>query len=225
MRVEHIGNATLYLADCADVLPTLEGHAALVCDPPYGIGESSNSILGRQRGPDSNALADQRDYGAFSWDDEPARAADIRAARYLCRHQIIFGGNYFHLPPTTCWLVWDKLNTGDFADCELAWTNLPGAVRRVYWRWNGMIRKGHEARVHPTQKPLGVMVWCLNHLPATASSVLDPWMGSGTTGVAAVRLGRQFTGIERDERYFDIACERIQNAYAQTDMFIDGASA
>jgi site-specific DNA-methyltransferase (adenine-specific)/modification methylase len=118
-------------------------------------------------------------------------------------------------------LIWDKQNTGDFADCELAWTNLPKAVRIFRHLWNGMIRAGEEKgqqRVHPTQKPIAVMQWCIEQagMPET---ILDPFMGSGTTGVAAVRLGRKFIGIEREPRYFDIAIERITNAQRQESLF------
>ena len=217
-----IGNATLYLGDCLEILPTLGKVDAVVTDPPYGIGESHEAITSRQRqaGGKSKALADQRDYGEFNWDQEPASDAAIGAARACSRYQIIFGGNYFALPPSSCWLVWDKQNgENDFADCELAWTNLQKAVRRIYWRWNGMIRKGHEERVHPTQKPLGVMKWCLTHLP-DIRTVCDPFMGSGTTGVACAEAGLSFIGIEREPRYFAIACKRIEQAYAQPDMFI-----
>lgn len=125
-------------------------------------------------------------------------------------------------PPTSCWLVWDKQNGGnDFADCELAWTNLDKAVRRIYWRWNGMIRKGDDIREHPTQKPLGVMQWCLSHLPIETKTILDPFMGSGTTGLACIKAAKKFIGIERDEKYFSIACRRIEEAYKQPDLFIE----
>jgi len=135
--------------------------------------------------------------------------------------QIIFGGNYFDLPPTSCFLVWDKDNTGDFADAELAWTNLKKAVRLKKWRWNGMLQenmKQKETREHPTQKPVPIMEWCLTHAKE-AKTVFDPFMGSGTTGVAAVKMGKIFTGIEREPKYFDIACRRIEEATKQNDMF------
>ena len=209
-----IGNATLFLGDCLEILPTLGRVDAVVTDPPYGIGENDRKVASREN------LATTTDYGEFDWDHEPASAESINAARACSRNQIIFGGNYFALPPSPCWLVWDKQNTGDFADCELAWTNLPKAVRRIYWRWNGMIRRGHEDRVHPTQKPLGVMQWCLTHIP-DARTICDPFMGSGTTGVACVKRGLTFIGIEREPKYFDIACRRIEQAYAQGDMFIE----
>lgn len=212
-RVEVIGDCRLILGDMAEILPTLGRFDAAVCDPPYGIGESDRKVASRVQ------MAAPRDYGAFAWDDAPASAEQIAAIRACSRHQIIFGGNYFDLPPTSCWLIWDKQNTGDFADCEMAWTNLDKAVRRICWRWNGMIRKGHEERFHPTQKPLGVMEWCLTHLPPTTRTVIDPFSGSCSTGVACVKAGLSFTGIERDERYFDIGVRRIEAAYKQPDMF------
>ena len=217
MRTEHIGNATLYLADCREVLPTLSGVDAVVTDPPYGIGENSRKVASRWRGGFGNYV---RDYGLFEWDKEPACPQVIEALQRLSRWQIIFGGNFFHLPPSSCWLVWDKQNTGDFADAEMAWTNLPGAVRLIQWRWNGCIRRGHDVREHPTQKPVGVMSWCVEALPDDAVTVLDPFMGSGTTGVACARLGRRFIGIEIEPRYFDIACRRIEQAQRQPDLFV-----
>lgn len=213
-RVEVIGDCELYLGDCIEVMRTLDPVHAVVTDPPYGINENSKKVASRGK------LATPKDYGDFDWDKSPPPPECIDLMREISKHQIIFGGNYFTLGPTSCWLVWDKENgDNDFADCELAWTNLQKAVRRINWRWNGMIRKGQEERFHPTQKPLGVMEWCLTHIP-DAQTILDPFMGSGTTGVASVKSARRFIGIERDERYFSIACDRIRKAYAQPDMFV-----
>jgi len=128
---------------------------------------------------------------------------------------IVWGGNYFDLPPMRGPLVWDKDNAGrDFADFELAWTNLDQVARRIVCRPMNM----DGGKVHPTQKPTRVMEWCLGFLPE-AETILDPFMGSGTTGVACANLGRKFIGIELEERYFDIACERIAAAYAQGRLF------
>jgi DNA modification methylase len=208
---------TLFCGDCLEVMPTLGRVDAVLTDPPYGIGENNEKNLTR-----GNAAA-PKDYGHYSWDAKPASIEHINAIREISKHQIIFGGNYFDgLPATSCWLVWDKMNTGDFADCELAWTNLRKAVRRIQWRWNGMIRQGNEERFHPTQKPLEVMKWCLGFLP-DAQTILDPFMGSGTTGVACVKLGRKFIGIELDEGYFDIACKRIEDALKRPDLFVQAA--
>jgi site-specific DNA-methyltransferase (adenine-specific)/modification methylase len=208
-----IGDATLYLGDCAEILATLERVDACITDPPYGINENSKKVASRK-----NAAA-AKDYGQFYWDKVPPPPEMIEMMRSISDWQAFFGGNYFHLPPTSCWLVWDKLNSGDFADCELAWTNWPKAVRRIQYLWNGMIRQSKEERFHPTQKPLEVMKWVIGLCPK-ADTILDPYMGSGTTGVAALQLGRKFIGIERDERYFEIACKRIERGGEQEDMFI-----
>jgi DNA modification methylase len=215
MREETLAfGVRLICGDCREIMPTLSADAA-VTDPPYGIDENSRKVASRVN------AAEAKDYGSFAWDKLPASAETIALIRRVTRRQIIFGGNYFEgLGPTSCWLVWDKLNSGDFADCELAWTNLPKAVRRIQWRWNGMIRQGSDVREHPTQKPEGVMTWCIQQLPDDCRSILDPFMGSGTTGVAAVKLGRRFTGIEIDERYFDIACRRVGAALKQPDLFV-----
>ena len=224
-REERIGDCRLILGDCLEVMPLLGKVDAVVTDPPYGIGEGVSKVKTRQRGANSKAAADQRQYAGGEWDSKPASIDHIGAMLEASKHQIIFGGNYFHgLGPTSCWLVWDKQNgSNDFADCELAWTNLPKAVRRIYWRWNGMIRKGSDIREHPTQKPLGVMEWCLTHLP-DAETILDPFMGSGTTLVACAKLGRKGIGIELDPDYFQIACERVQKAYDQPDLFVPAPS-
>jgi DNA modification methylase len=209
-----IGNATLYCGDCMEVFSLITKADAIVTDPPYGIGENHKRVASREQ------LAKPKDYGAFTWDQEPCSAVQIEALRAMSRYQVIFGGNYFQLPPTSCWLIWDKMNTGDFADCEMAWTNIPKAIRRIQWRWNGFIPQGNEERFHPTQKPLEVMKWCIGHLPPECHTILDPFMGSGTTGVACAKMGRRFIGIEQEARYFEIACKRIAEAYDQPDLFI-----
>jgi site-specific DNA-methyltransferase (adenine-specific)/modification methylase len=210
-RVEKIGNATLYLADCRDVLPTLPKVDAVITDPPYGIGEAAGKNASRGK------LAVAKDFGNDSWDDEPISPDLIQMVRHAGKWTVIFGGNYYALPAARCWLVWDKENgESDFADCELAWTNLPKAVRRIRYMWNGMLRANGEVRGdHPTQKPIGVMAWAINHVPEPCRTILDPFMGSGTTGVAAMNLQRQFIGIEREAKYFDIACRRIEDAQRQ----------
>ena len=220
MHVETIGAATLYLADCRDVLPTLGRVDALCCDPPYGIGEAAGANKSRGN------IAPARDYGNDTWDNEPVPDDVMALVHAAAPWRIIFGGNYYAMPPTSCWLVWDKENgSNDFADCELAWTNLPKAVRRIRYMWNGMLRANNEPRGdHPTQKPVGVMRWCISHLPDGCETILDPFMGSGTTGVAAVQMGRKFIGIEREAKYFDIACRRIEQAQRQGDMFIEPAA-
>lgn len=223
-RTEQLAEGvTLYCGDCLEVLPTVGDFDAVVTDPPYGIGESNRNFASRSK------LANADKYSRSDWDNQPISDEHIAAMRACSRWQIIFGGNYFRLDPTSCWLVWDKQNgANDFADCELAWTNLDKAVRRITWRWAGMLQQdmaNKEDRQHPTQKPLEVMRWAVGHLPDKAVKILDPFMGSGTTGVAAVKLGRQFTGIEIDPGYFDIACRRITAALKEPDLFVATQSA
>lgn len=219
-RKEIIGNSTLYLGDCRDVLPTLGKVDAVVTDPPYGIGEAAGKNASRTK------LATAKDYGDDSWDDEPVADDLMALVRAAGRWNVIFGGNYYLCAPASCWLVWDKENgSNDFADCELAWTNLPKAVRRLRFMWNGMLRANGEQRGdHPTQKPIGVMRWAISQLPEPNRVILDPFMGSGTTGVAAMDLHRQFIGIEREAKYFDIACRRIEDAQRQGNLFAGQAA-
>ncbi len=210
-----IGNATMYLGDCREILPTLPKVDAVITDPPYGIGEAAGKNASRSK------VAVSQDYGDDGWDDAPVEDELVKMVREAGKWAVIFGGNYYAMPPARCWLVWDKENgANDFADCELAWTNLPKAVRRIRYMWHGMLRANGEARGdHPTQKPVGVMAWAINHVPTPCATILDPFMGSGTTGVAAMNLQRQFIGIEREVKYFDIALRRIEDAQRQSRMF------
>jgi DNA modification methylase len=201
MKTEVIGDATLILGDCLEVLPTLGRVDAVVTDPPYGIGITR-----------SNRLAVSRGMGGKCWDNQPA---DLSWLLPLNVPSIVWGGNYFDLPPTKAPLVWDKDNAGrDFADFEMAWTNLDQVARRIVLRPMNM----DGGKLHPTQKPEKVMRWCISFI-SNARTILDPFMGSGTTGVAALQLGRKFIGIELDPGYFDIACKRIEQAWKQPRLF------
>lgn len=201
----------LFCGDCLEILPTLEAGSvqAVITDPPYGIGESNQKALSRGK------LAKPIDYGDFSWDKEPITEKHIQEMRRVSQHQVIFGGNYYAdiLPASSSWIVWDKQNgSNDFADCELAWTSHKRAVRIFRYLWNGMIKARPEARSHPTQKPLDLMIWVVENYTNPGDTILDPFMGSGTTGVAAMRTGRRFIGIEIDRSYFETAWTRIKNA-------------
>lgn len=230
-RVE-IGNAVLYEGDCLEIFPHLPKVDAVVTDPPYGIGESSKrnatrgGIPGGKKNPHGTYVP-PTDYGEYVWDDEPADYSVIAWIIDHCDKTIIWGGNYFSFPPNSKWLVWDKINSGDFADCELAWTSLPGAVRIFRHMWNGMLRDSERGtpRVHPTQKPIALMAWCIDQCRLQAHSlILDAYMGSGTCGIAAFHAGHRFLGIEKSPRYFDIACRRIEDAYRQGKLFPDAAA-
>jgi DNA modification methylase len=202
IREERIGNQRLILGDCLQVMPLLGKVDAVVTDPPYGIGITK-----------SNRLATSRGMGGKSWDSVPADIEPIMARGV---QTIIWGGNYFDLPATRAPLVWDKNNAGrDFADFEMAWTNLDMVARRFVFRPMNM----DGGKEHPTQKPVALMEWCLGFLP-DAKTILDPFMGSGTTLVACQRMGRHGIGIELDPDYFAIACKRVDEAARQPDLLI-----
>ena len=199
---------TLFHADCREILPHLPPVDLVLTDPPYGIGEARKNFGSRSN------LARADLYVPAAWDDEPPTAETMRSVVAAGRLAIVFGGNYFGFPAASKWLVWDKDRTGDFADCELAWTNLGGAVRRLRFRWNGMLQehggRHKEARFHPTQKPVPVMRWCIEQAGDGVETILDPFAGSGTALVAARDLGRKCIGVEIEERYAEIAANRLR---------------
>jgi len=203
------GGITIYHGDCRQIMPHLKPFDLLMADPPYGVNiggdlrkDGTRANLGR------NGTAKRKDYGSLEWDQELVEEWVMSLARGICTRQIIFGGNYYPLPPTSCWLMWDKENTGEFADGEMAWTNLKKPVRIKRHLWNGMLRKGQEAKWHPTQKPLEVIQWAIQQA-GDVETILDPWAGSGTTGHAAKNLGKRAVLIEREERYCEVAARRL----------------
>jgi DNA modification methylase len=136
------------------------------------------------------------------------------------KQHIFWGGNYFQLPPSRCWLVWNKgegFKGRTYAECELAWTSLDENVREI--THNPLARGDYKNKQHPTQKPLQVMLWCLEKIVPAARTIIDPFMGSGSTGVAAIELRREFVGIEREQTYFDAACRRISEAVKSPGLF------
>lgn len=207
-RKEVIGDATLYLGDCREILPTLGKVDAVVTDPPYGIGKD-----GQKRTTGGNG--GRKAYDFKGWD--ACRPEWLPELLECADHHVIWGGNYFAdmLPASGKWLVWDKGQRINQSDGELAWTSFDGALRIFEQNRVALLVEGAE---HPTQKPVQLMQWCILQLPGVRS-VCDPFMGSGTTGVAAVRLGLRFVGVERDPEYFDIACRRIEEAWKQPRLF------
>jgi DNA modification methylase len=206
---------TIYHGDCREVLSGIGQIDLLLTDPPYGIGAARRETMGFGDNRGKNGMGgknpSKRDYGDSAWDDIVCDDLLIQTCRDITVDQVIWGGNYFTLPPTKGILVWDKLrgNT-DFADGEMAWTNANRAMRIFRYRWNGFLvdPTSTDDRVHPTQKPLALMKWCLSLYPA-AKSVLDPFSGSGTTIVAAKAIGLSAVGIELEERYCEIAAKRL----------------
>lgn len=206
-----IGDAVLYRGDCAEILPTLGKVDAVITDPPYGIKRSGQAETNTK-----NPKHKRREHLDLGWDEGRPEQAMFDLMRSISKVQVIWGGNYFAdaLPPTMGWLYWDKGQRGlSMSDGELAWTSMQKALRSFLCNRAALV--GAE---HPTQKPLSLMVWCVEQA-GTPGLIVDPYMGSGTTGVAAVQLGCKFIGIEREQKYFDIACERIANAQRQQTLF------
>lgn len=190
---------TIYHGDCAEVLPELGRFDLLLTDPPYGIG-ATRMTMGK--GQSSKRAKDR--FSSSHWDDAvPDLSGMLNAASQLC----VWGGNYFadQLPVTRDWLVWHKQNDGrSFSECELAWTNFGCSARHKQWRWG----PATEVKQHATQKPLALMQWCIG-LANAPETIVDPFMGSGTTLHAAQLEGRHCVGIEREESYCEIAADRL----------------
>jgi len=207
-----IGNAELWHGDCREVLPLLPPVDLVLTDPPYGIGADTHA------GPEKSGW---KQYGDGGWDAERPEAEIFGLMLAASKTVIVWGGNYFTdlLPPTMQWLVWDKGQRNfSLADCEFAWSSQTRAARIFTYSRGAALQDGKE---HPTQKPIALMEWCIEQAANKPQTILDPFMGSGTTGVAAVQMGRKFIGIERDPKYFEIARRRIEEAYLQGDMFIE----
>lgn len=187
------------LGDCRDILPALGHVDAVVADPPYGLGDRWQGGTVKWKLGDNGR--------GTRWDRETADWVPELVGKF--KYAIVWGGHYFGLPPARGWLVWDKMvRKFTSGHCELAWTNLDQPIRAFSYS-HGQL--ANEGKVHPTQKPLPLMEWCLSFLPE-GCTVLDPCMGSGTTGVACIRTGRAFIGIESDQAYLAIAQKRIAAA-------------
>jgi site-specific DNA-methyltransferase (adenine-specific)/modification methylase len=222
MRVETIGNATLYLGDCLEILARLPKVDAVVTDPPYGVAERTD-----RHSKGRSIMAKAHDFPPVHGDDKPFDPSPWLNFPIVA----MWGAHNFasKLPDSRGWLIWDKRPGGqrnDNGDCELCWTNRDTVLRVHRQLWMGMMRTGEQnlsrggSLQHPTQKPVELMRWVIDEVKVPAGGlVLDPYMGSGTTGVAAVTMGRSFIGAEIHEPYFSIACDRIKAAQDQMRLF------
>lgn len=212
-----IGNARLLLGDCLEILPTLTGIDAVVTDPPYGIGYAHG---GGGKGIHSMGTL-RTQHKKIYGDDKPFDPSTVTG---IANRALIFGADHFatRLPDGGMFHVWDKdpkgrLSFDSFSDAEIFWTSWTRS--RVVWRylWKGLCQEGAgERRYHPTAKPVAIMKKCVELV--NADCILDPFMGSGTTGVACITSGRKFIGIEIDPGYFEIACDRIEKAQRQGSL-------
>jgi len=191
-----------------------------IVDPPYGIGEDGDKNHSRVK----NAKPTM--YTSKTWDRLHASKNYFIELKRVSKNQIIWGANHFieNIPNSnsSCWIVWDKDNTGDFADCELALTTFKTAVRKFEFRWNGMLQgdmKNKEQRIHPTQKPAALYKWLLLNYAKEGDKILDTHLGSGSIAIACHDYGFDLTACELDKEYFDKAMQRINNHTAQIKMF------
>ena len=205
---------TLHCGDCLKIMKSMPNKSIDLCltDPPYGVNIASKGTVG------VGALAKLKDYGSSDWDKKSPPQEYFTEMLRVSKTAVIFGGNYFtdKLPPNKCWICWDKQIPKGFtkAQMELAWTNSTTYSRLYSSLWNGMIRNrdfGDEVRYHPTQKSIQIIKYILADFSDKNQTILDPFMGSGTTGVACAELHRNFIGIEINEKYFNIAKRRIES--------------
>lgn len=193
--------ATIYHGDSSAILPELGRFDLLLTDPPYGLGTEKIVQGGGGR---------REFYGPTDWDDAPVSKELLDACRAAADHAVIWGGNYFELPISRGWLFWDKdERLGRFSDGELAWTTRDNALRKITLPWGGWRTENKQKRIHPTQKPVALMDWCLGFFPQV-ETVLDPFMGSGATLIAAKRRGLKVVGIEKEERYCEPAARLLE---------------
>jgi site-specific DNA-methyltransferase (adenine-specific) len=191
-----------------------------IVDPPYGIGECGKKNHSR------GGKAEATRYSEKNWDFEKPTAEYFQELKRVSKNQIIWGANHFieniQKANSSCWVVWDKQNTGDFADCELAWTSFKSAVRMFSFMWNGMLQgdmKNKEIRVHPTQKPVRLYTWLLTNYAKAGDKILDTHVGSASSLIACHQLGFDVVGCELDEEYYQLASERLADEMAQCKLF------
>lgn len=203
----------LHLGDCLEILPTLTGIDAIITDPPYGIAYCHGARKG--------GVTMGTDLMFIVGDDQPFDPSPFLGFDKV----VLWGANHYasRLPDSSGWLVWDKRNgipSNDQADCEMAWTNQKSVARLLTRYWNGaQAKEKHEPRVHSNQKPVALMKWCMDVIGIPkGATVLDPYMGSGSTGVACVQTGRNFIGIEIDPVHFKNAQKRIAAAQMQPSL-------
>ena len=214
---------TLHNGDCLPYMKSLQDKAfdCVITDPPYGIKRDKGFEGSQPFGGGSGKAIARIEYHG-DWDNERPSKEVFTEMQRVAKTLIVFGGNFFTdlLPVGNHLVVWDKLNTmPTFGDCELIWTNIKrNSVKKVIREYNGLI--GREGkRYHATQKPLKLMTWIIENYTAEGQIVFDPFMGSGTTGVACIQLGRSFVGCEIDQKYFSIAEKRIKSAVLQPSLF------
>lgn len=216
---------SIVLGDCLEVMRTMPDKCVdlVLTDPPYGINITQARPCGGCR-LGGSVKASNRKHDPKPWDAAIPPPEVFAELQRVGKNVIIFGGNYFAhlLPPARCWLVWDKLNgANDFADCELAWSNLQDSVRKFEYRWQGMLVQNasdRHDRIHPTQKPVGLFSAILERYAPPGALVFDPFSGSGTTAIACHNLGLDFVCVEKDPDYHAASVARLRKCQEQARL-------
>lgn len=202
----------IYCADCLELMKEMEDNSVdlVLTDPPYGINMDGGNV----------GYKGFNNFEKKEWDSEKPKDNYFNELFRVSKNQMIFGGNYFNLPPSRCIIVWDKgagFKNRTYAECEICWTSFDKNAR-IYKR-DPLARGDYKNKLHPTQKPIKLFEWCLEKYSEEGQTIFDPFLGSGTTAVACINTGRNFIGIEKDADYFEIAQRRIKNALEQTRLF------
>lgn len=216
----------VYNIDCMEYMKTLPDKAfqLAIADPPYGIGAATAEFIRKTRR--GKMLGTSRDYGVSQWDNKAPDQDFFDELLRVCDNVILWGANHYisRVPfDSSCWIVWDK-QTGDnlYADCELAWTSFPTAVRKFTFMWKGMFQGNmahKEKRIHPTQKPVALYAWLLKNYAKPGDRIFDPMMGSQSSRIAAYKMGFDYVGCELDKEYFDKGNERFKEETRQLTLF------
>ena len=206
----------LHHIDCMEYMKGVaDKHFDLaICDPPYGIGESSRNVISRHHS--------QKKYKRSEWDSSPPPKEYFTELVRVSKNQIIWGANHFisNLPfDSSCWIFWDKDRYGDFADGELAYTSFNSAVRKFFYTWDGFRKKDFEDRIHHTQKPIALYKWLLQNYATTGDKILDTHCGSGSILIACADMGFDIDACELDKDYYDGAMNRLKTHQRQTKIF------
>lgn len=211
----------LHNMDCMTYMAGLPDKAfdLAIVDPPYGIGEDGSKDKARIRVTAKWKNPTEKGYKAGGWDSATPTDDYFAELFRVSKNQLIWGGNYFSLPPSSCWIVWDKKTSGDFADGELAWGSFDKALRIFAHLWSGFKQAIPEHRIHPTQKPVALYEWLLTKYAKPGQRILDTHLGSGSSAIAAHNLGFDFVGTELDADYYAAACKRFEAHKAQGMLF------
>lgn len=201
------GTISLYNIDCIEFMKSCQDNQfdLAIVDPPYGIDINSSGRLGHYGGKGKN------------WDNQIPQQKYFDELKRISKNQIIWGGNYFNLPPTRCFLIWDKEQPENvsFASCEMAWTSFNKSAKTFYKRPQNLDIK----RIHPTQKPIALYKWLLGNYANEGDKILDTHLGSGSIAIACHDLKFELTGCELDEDYYNAAIKRIKQHTDQIQLF------